>query len=87
MYGYKWIEADGRYVVGSELPGGQLLRQCSEMQPVGHWVRGDEREFRDCGMYRWEPGPIERFKRWRAGWSWHAYSAPKREMKNLDEVK
>jgi hypothetical protein len=37
-YGFKWNEAKQRYYVGGDA-GGCFVRQVSEMQPRGHWVR------------------------------------------------
>jgi hypothetical protein len=71
-YGFKWNEAKQRYYVGGDA-GGCFVRQVSEMQPRGHWVRGDERAFRDRGMYTWGPSLVERTKRRLDGWRWHEY--------------
>jgi hypothetical protein len=84
-YGYKWFKAEQRYYIGSELPNGDLLKQVREMQPRGHWVRGDEREFRKLGMYTWEPSVLERLRRRLDGWHWLAYSTEPPPLPDLGE--
>jgi hypothetical protein len=83
-YGYKWIEAEQRYMEGSQCDDDLFVPQVREMQPRGHWVRSGEREFRRRGMYTWEPSLWERLKRRLDGWRWHKYDIRARPLPNLD---
>jgi hypothetical protein len=65
MYGYHVVtdeRGNNRLVLGASLPSGGVLKQPSEMQPIGHWETGFGRM---VPAHRGEVGLRQRLSGWK----------------------